>query len=122
MNDKLISLQYLRGLAATLVVFHHALATDLTIAHGAWGKVGSWGVDIFFVISGFIIWRSAQGRPFSARGFLFRRVVRIFPLWWLALSSWIVARLIAEGGHLHSDLSLETAIYFLFSNSALQLS
>src|SRR5437867_11370426 len=51
-------------------------------------------VDIFFVISGFIIATTAAAQR-DALNFTFRRAVRIFPVYWLVLlaafvsSSWI---------------------------------
>lgn len=51
------------------------------------------GVDLFFVISGFVMVISTDGR-FSAGAFLWRRFIRIYPTWWfvcalfLALTAW----------------------------------
>jgi peptidoglycan/LPS O-acetylase OafA/YrhL len=86
------SLQELRALAAWLVVIDHTLL-ELThnriedpLTHLAW-TLGSSGVSVFFVISGFIMvhicWGSF-GRGSSTLGFLARRVLRIVPLYWLA--------------------------------------
>lgn len=72
------SIQYLRGLAAFSVLVFHAAER----AGGAFG-VGAAGVDIFFVISGFIMWVVSSGRPQSPQGFLLRRAQRILPLYWL---------------------------------------
>lgn len=65
------SIQILRALAALLVVF----------AHFEYVKpvVGSCGVDIFFVISGFIM---AYIVNKSADSFLYRRIIRIIPLYY----------------------------------------
>lgn len=68
--DRLDSIQLLRALAATaVVVFHIPLFRN-----------GAWGVDIFFVISGFII---ALVTEKSSRHFLAKRVIRVVPLYWL---------------------------------------
>jgi peptidoglycan/LPS O-acetylase OafA/YrhL len=89
---KLHSLQALRAVAALLVVIDHALLEISDnqpgglITHVAW-TLGSAGVYVFFVISGFILvhisWGSF-GRPSSATNFLRRRITRIVPLYWLA--------------------------------------
>jgi exopolysaccharide production protein ExoZ len=71
------SIQVLRGLAACGVVFLHASGAQ-------WGARGAAGVDLFFVISGFIM-ASIPKRP----SFLFDRFWRIYPLWWIALVPWI---------------------------------
>jgi exopolysaccharide production protein ExoZ len=61
-----IGIQILRGLAATLVVFHHSLEESLaisTMVAPEWLiRFGACGVDIFFVISGFIIYSVTFGR------------------------------------------------------------
>jgi exopolysaccharide production protein ExoZ len=44
--------------------------------------VGAAGVDVFFVISGFIMWVVTYRRTISPGGFLLRRVQRIVPLYW----------------------------------------
>lgn len=45
--------------------------------------IGAAGVDIFFVISGFIMWVISVRAPLGPGDFLLRRVVRIVPLYWL---------------------------------------
>jgi exopolysaccharide production protein ExoZ len=91
-SGKVYSLQALRAIAAWLVIAAHALH-DVT--HGelsnpmtsfAWA-LGSIGVDIFFVISGFIMvhicWDDFA-LPGGAQHFMRRRIVRIVPLYWVA--------------------------------------
>jgi exopolysaccharide production protein ExoZ len=89
---KLHSLQALRAIAAWLVVADHALLDIVgndpknAVTHIAW-TLGSTGVYVFFVISGFIMvhisW-DTFGRSFASYDFLRRRVLRIVPLYWLA--------------------------------------
>lgn len=99
------SIQILRAIAACLVVFGHCLHEAGYIA-GATGRaplnlsIIDWGlgVDIFFVISGFImIYTTAElfGRPAAARTFLLRRIIRIVPLYWLITTALIVVYLVA---------------------------
>lgn len=45
-------------------------------------EIGSAGVDIFFIISGFIIYYSSV-KEFSANEFMKKRVLRIYPLYWI---------------------------------------
>lgn len=95
---KLQSIQLLRGIAALLVVFYHAWGLQLLTAgpqnstSGLLGGVfasGYAGVDLFFVISGFImVWVTRRTEPGVAGvgEFLFARITRIYPLWWAAAS------------------------------------
>jgi exopolysaccharide production protein ExoZ len=48
---------------------------------------GAFGVDLFFVISGFIMANVAQGR--AAEDFLSERLWRIYPMWWIAVVPWL---------------------------------
>jgi exopolysaccharide production protein ExoZ len=92
-NNWNIGIQILRGIAATLVVFHHSLEESLAVSphllpNGVIG-FGASGVDIFFVISGFIIYSVTYGQESrtqqSTLGFLIKRFIRIFPLYWICL-------------------------------------
>ena len=77
---KLQSIQVLRGVAAMAVVAHHAFPGS--------ASVGAAGVDLFFVISGFIMATcSALRRPGE---FLADRAWRIYPLWLIALTPWLL--------------------------------
>lgn len=77
----------LRAIAALLVVLHHAFQrgnavglTDMQFEFGAWG------VDLFFVISGFVMAKGVEGRQGvqAALGFIGRRLARVVPLYWAA--------------------------------------
>ena len=81
------SLQTLRFAAATMVVYFHA-ANAAFFATGSYGllppsfhAVGATGVDIFFVLSGVIITRTAS--RLSWREFAWRRFRRIAPMYFI---------------------------------------
>ena len=83
--QKLRSIQALRAVAACAVVVLHAVHhIDAPIDRAGFGAAG---VDLFFVISGFIIANVAQGR--GAGDFLRDRLWRIYPLWWVAVLPWL---------------------------------
>lgn len=72
------SLHMLRAIAAFAVVYFHVTSTaGLKLE---W-DIGSRGVDVFFVISGFIISYVGRGEPGL---FLRRRLIRIIPFYWMA--------------------------------------
>jgi exopolysaccharide production protein ExoZ len=83
--QKLRSVQVLRAVAACAVVVLHAVP-DVHAPVGSAGY-GAAGVDLFFVISGFIMANVAQGR--TAAEFLRDRLWRIYPLWWVAVLPWL---------------------------------
>ncbi|MFP3546348.1 acyltransferase [Rhizobium sp. SIMBA_035] len=74
----LYGIQYLRAFAALAVVVFHA--AERTGGHFA---IGAAGVDVFFVISGFIMWVISDRRPVTPQRFLLDRIKRIAPSYWL---------------------------------------
>jgi len=91
--NRLPGIEVLRGVAAAIVIFSHA-ARHIDKVRGAPGLItafqaGHAGVDLFFVISGFIILHVHHadiGRPARLPRYALRRFVRIFPLYWIVLA------------------------------------
>jgi exopolysaccharide production protein ExoZ len=81
----IVSLQYLRGVAAMMVVAFHAFDVLARLGSGGDSEqfmIGLAGVDIFFVISGFIMWIMAEKAYPSPTEFIRKRLIRIVPLYW----------------------------------------
>ncbi len=55
--------------------------------------IGAAGVDVFFVVSGFIMWRTTCGGEIAPLEFLRRRAIRIVPLYWAATLGLLIAAL-----------------------------
>ncbi len=102
----IINIQAMRGVASIVVFLGHALllmpGIGLDQFFSFFGVIASSGVDIFFVISGFIITTVAlrggdqeQSRGQAAWNFAVRRGVRVYPVYWVvfacafALSPWV---------------------------------
>ncbi len=114
-HTKLLPIQYLRAVAALMVVWHHA-AEQLPGLKPLINPVyGAYGVDLFFVISGFVMVLTTHGRAVSRRAFLWRRIVRIVPLYWLLTSLLLALLALRPGwfGHAPPDLAHVVAS-FLF--------
>lgn len=90
------TLEGIRGLAILLVLFHHTLVlfTGLNVKNQfehqilLWGYGAAAGVDLFFILSGFLITRlllKAKGFKNYFKNFYIRRTLRIFPLYYLYL-------------------------------------
>ncbi|WP_428536867.1 acyltransferase family protein [Rhodopila sp.] len=89
-EKKLFHLQALRGLAASLVVLSHSVQGRY--ADRLWVS-GYFGVATFFIISGFIIFKTSRqsfGSGFGFRQFIGKRLIRIFPIYWLATALFVV--------------------------------
>jgi exopolysaccharide production protein ExoZ len=80
------NIEVLRAVAALLVVFCHLGEVSRTL--GVFPFAGYTGVDLFFVISGFVmahttLAHSTSGEPIGPWPFLRNRIARIVPLYWL---------------------------------------
>ncbi len=107
--SKLYSIQYLRAFAVLLVVIFHAsqrtqdfVPSQLT----AYLKIGGSGVDLFFIISGFIMWAITDGRPTSPGRFIVRRITRIVPLYWIMTLLLVGAAFVGQP-HIFPNVSLD---------------
>lgn len=84
---EVVGIQVLRGLAAVMVVMFH-LAPPVAQAYGIGrfpvGLLAS-GVDVFFVISGYIMWRTTARPGVRPWPWWRARLIRIVPMYWLAL-------------------------------------
>ena len=74
------NIQALRAAAALLVVFVHL---DVFARVLGLPTVGHGGVDLFFVISGFIMVHTTWARPIGPGVFMLNRLARIAPIYWL---------------------------------------
>lgn len=78
------NVQALRAFAAGIVIFVHmvTLLSPLGIRQDdlAFGEAG---VDLFFVISGFVMVHTMKRRPLTSGAFFLNRVIRVVPLYWL---------------------------------------
>lgn len=91
-TDRLYEIDGLRILAALCVVFYHYTfsgwvggASPVAFPdESSWSKYGYLGVDLFFLISGFVVLMSAWGR--TPRQFLVSRAVRLYPAYWVGLA------------------------------------
>jgi exopolysaccharide production protein ExoZ len=96
-SERIYSVQALRAMAAGLVVIFHArafaygyqekygLAPAVLFDFKTLHLLGGFGVDLFFVISGFVMTYIMWNEPRSAESvwpFLKRRLTRIIPIYW----------------------------------------
>jgi len=81
------SLDLLRLVAATLVLYSHqfALIGSPDPSFFGWNTFGGAGVTIFFFLSGMLVWSSWNRDPDWKR-FFHRRALRIFPALWVAVT------------------------------------
>jgi len=114
------NLQILRFIAAALVLFEHAQyeATTKAYLDAAHYRVLDFffwpgGVDIFFIISGFIMYtigRPQFGQPGAARNFILRRIIRIVPSYWLFTGLMVVAASVLKDSVNHNVMHLDEIV------------
>lgn len=84
-NHKLAWVQVLRGAAAIFVLLFHARPylekTEVLASVSPLFNYGFAGVDIFFVLSGFVVYKSAL-RAVCAREFIWNRLARVYAGYW----------------------------------------
>ncbi len=92
------ALNGVRGVAILLVIVCHFIAFALPYTPARWlrlvASVGGTGVDLFFVLSGFLITRillASRQRPAFLTTFYARRILRIFPLYYGFLAAIYIA-------------------------------
>ncbi|MDD2058814.1 acyltransferase [Pseudomonas sp. GD03860] len=108
----LFSLQALRALAAWVVVCHHFMQIFFDFhASGPIGQFltdrGAVGVDIFFVISGMVIYLSTRDKAIAPQRFLLNRALRIVPAYWFYTALMGLLLLTARQWMPHQAIDLE---------------
>lgn len=118
---KYLGLQILRITAAFLVLVTHATfyASERLDRHfGIWREGGGAGVEIFFVLSGFVMIYSSTKIMNDLNGwkiFAERRIVRIVPIYWIATSIKLLVLLLTTGYVLHAKFNVvQTLDSFFF--------
>jgi len=115
---KIRSLQILRFAAALAVVVAHAFSATnglpgLAVSSRIQGA-GTAGVDVFFVLSGAIIFKTAfdAGKPLSAWTFWRRRYLRVAPIYYLATLAWLPVAVLVLGQTVRPTWLLATVTFW----------
>jgi len=121
-SDRLTALDVLRGVAILLVIGRHA-AIRLDgwsllgkVAMVPWMRGGWIGVDLFFVLSGFLVsgllFREYQRHgTVSVRRFLVRRGLKIYPAFYVFLAYTVTSRLLGAKGGLSAAAIASEALF-----------
>lgn len=111
---KINSIQVLRALAAWAVVLHH-FGRETTSSFGSFFALyGNFGVDVFFVISGFIMYHVISAREPDVKTFVVDRTFRIVPAYWIAISLFVIEKFLFPQAFAYSDWSLGSLLSSMF--------
>ena len=103
-SQQLTTIQAGRGLAALAVVTFHLSVVMGVARYGGtpvlqkWTHLGHLGVDFFFVLSGFVILMAHHddiGRPAKLRPYLWKRFIRVYPIY--LLYTFVLVALVLAG-------------------------
>jgi peptidoglycan/LPS O-acetylase OafA/YrhL len=88
-SNRMIELDSVRGLAAlAVVIYHYFYRYDDIFGHNNigvdWISMGKHGVEVFFLVSGFVIYWSLHNvsKPFD---FVMSRISRLYPVYWVSV-------------------------------------
>ena len=102
---RVVSIQYLRALAAILVVVQHANSGPIHLDIVSPG-LATFGVDLFFVISGYIMWTTTTETERTPPQFWLARIVRIVPLYWCFTSLYVAISILHPAALEHPSTNL----------------
>lgn len=115
------SLQILRGLASWSVVFTHIqqsyyMGKDNYSFWIFFGKYGGFGVDVFFILSGFVMALVAENYHGKGVSFGINRIFRLVPIYWFYTFLLVISILIFPSGIYLTwwdDSSLIKSVFFI---------
>lgn len=84
MKNRLEYIDSIRGVAALIVFFYHALL--MFDIHVNLVDIGRIGVVIFFIVSGVVIpWSLKESRAGAIKNFIIKRFFRLYPVYWASI-------------------------------------
>lgn len=116
-KSRLQELDALRGIAAFMVAFYH-LAT-VNNRQDSIIEFGATGVELFFIISGFVIFMTLE-RCKSSKDFLVSRFSRLYPAYWAAVSITFVLYLVAIKLGFHQTQNTNLFLTYVVNLTMLQ--
>lgn len=108
------SLDYLRGIMAIMVMLYHYSAGPQGTLGGEYilGKIGVYAVSVFYILSGLsltIVYQDKINKSSEVVAFIIKRIFRILPLYWFALTVSVIFLIIIN---ISTSGSLEASTIF----------
>jgi len=105
-THRIHGLETLRALAIVMVLaYHYSCFISHRDTFGFLSQIGWAGVDLFFMLSGYLIGNQllanvAHGRPVPLKRFIFRRLMRTLPNYWVVVASFFLLPALCAGASL----------------------
>lgn len=116
-KNRLLELDAFRGIAAVLVVlFHFTAQSDI----GKFFCVGGTGVDLFFMISGFVIFLTLA-KTTTWKSFVINRLSRLLPTYWTCVTITFLLKIFNERLNLLSMLPTYAANLTIFEQNVFKM-
>ncbi len=107
-SNRILELDALRGIAALMVVLFHFMMERKELYMGF--HIGKMGVELFFLISGFVIFMGLESDS-NCKNFIINRFSRLYPTYWAALISvFVIDFFFAFRNNNFTDVSIYTFI------------
>ncbi|WP_067984680.1 acyltransferase family protein [Neptuniibacter pectenicola] len=90
MVNEVSNIQYLRAIAVLMVVYVHSVEQFSWLDSYFFAAIGHSGVDLFFIISGFIMVYATNNKNINFMFFLYNRLVRIVPMYWFFTTIFLI--------------------------------
>ena len=117
-RNKIVAIEVLRGIAVISVVLYH-YSWFIHPLESTFLRRGEIGVDIFFIISGFLACHTTERGPSSASNsvkYLFSRMIRIWPAYYIVTMLYVSVNIILNSKYPDS-WSLIKSLSFLPQSS-----
>lgn len=111
-------LDALRGIAALGVVFFH-FTMNCDAPYCKFLRIGATGVELFFVISGFVIFMTVQ-KSADGREFIASRFARLFPTYWACVTITFLMKALLTVFYFHRAVAMGKVAQYLVNLTMLQ--
>lgn len=117
-SGRLEELDALRGIAALAVVFFH-FTMRCDERYCKFLRIGATGVELFFIISGFVIFMTVQ-RSEDGREFIASRFARLFPTYWACVTITFLMKALLTVSYFHKSVTMAALLQYAANLTMLQ--
>ena len=114
--ERIDSLQFVRAIACLIVLLTHVLQLSNYKPFGDYFISGGYGVDLFFMLSGFLIYLTTKDGG-NSKEFAVKRLFRIYPLYWVVYFAFLFYTILYLSKNYTVSLLLQNFLMLPWSDS-----